>query len=284
MQYRVRSTVTLSRLRSCGGDRRGYTRFRMTRATGTFSIPLDRCTRVARAAQRRMRSFYARGPGGVVGCEMADEPATVRVVCQSFRRSFSRYQNAILDAEGAVVWCRMRIPEQSNRCLTGDLGQDARTYRVGRRVTVGRFRCQVLRSGVRCVVTATGKGFVYRPGGVRAIGGATLRHAPPRIGFFESPNGTVYCMIRPDLAFCASMDFVHYGEVSPDGKTKVCNEIYVCIGVTRRAPTVLRHGQQTELNNVNCRSSADGITCVLVAGAHRGVGFRVNATEAVPVG
>jgi hypothetical protein len=179
MQYRVRTTVRLSRPSPCGDDRRGYTRFRMTRpgAPGTFSIPLDRCSRVARAAQRKNRSFYARGPRGIVGCEMADEPGldTVRVVCQSIRGS--RYQNAILDADGAIVWCRMRIPRQDGRCLAGDLGEDTRTYRVGRRVTVGRFRCQVLRSGVRCVVIATGRGFVYKPGGVRAIGGATIRHA-----------------------------------------------------------------------------------------------------------
>jgi hypothetical protein len=50
MQYRVRTTVTLSRPSQCGADRRGYTRFRMTRAgaPGAFSIPLDRCPRVAR--------------------------------------------------------------------------------------------------------------------------------------------------------------------------------------------------------------------------------------------
>jgi hypothetical protein len=179
MQYRVPTTVTLSRRTSCGDDRRAYTRFRMTRrgAPGSFSIPLDRCARAARSAQRKVRSFYARGPRGTVGCEVADEPAidNVRAVCQSFRRSI--YRNAILDADGAVVWCRMRLPGENGRCLAGDLGEDARTYRAGRRVRVGRFRCQVLRTGVRCVVTATGKGFVYKPGGVRVIGGATLRRA-----------------------------------------------------------------------------------------------------------
>ena len=215
---------------------------------------------------------------------MADEPGldTVRVVCQSVRRS--SYQNAILDADGAVVWCRMRMPRQNGRCLAGDLGEDTRTYRVGRRVTVGRFRCEVLRGGVRCVAIATGKGFVYKPDGVRAIGGATIRHAPPRIDIFESPDRKVTCWIQRESALCTSKDILQFGSVSPDGKTRICHDSDDCIGVPLGSPTVLRHGQQTELHSVNCRSAPDGITCVLVSGPHKGVGFRVNATEAVRVG
>jgi hypothetical protein len=77
---------------------------------------------------------------------------------------------------------------------------------------------------------------------------------------------------------------VHFGRVSPDGKTTICNDINECVAVPVRTLTILPLGQQTELHDVNCRSAVDGITCVLVAGEHKGVGFRVNATEAVRVG
>jgi hypothetical protein len=48
-----------------------------------------------------------------------------------------------------------------NRCNLGNDGEDpVPTYKYGTDLTIGRFRCRVLKSGVRCVVVKTGKGFV----------------------------------------------------------------------------------------------------------------------------
>jgi hypothetical protein len=44
---------------------------------------------------------------------------------------------------------------------------------------------------------------------------------------------------------------------------------------------VLQYGQQSEAGGVLCTSARNGITCTASAGAGRGKGFRVSATEAV---
>ena len=43
-------------------------------------------------------------------------------------------------------------------------------FTVGRFVTVGRFACKVLESGVECTITATGKGFPITPESVTGVG------------------------------------------------------------------------------------------------------------------
>jgi hypothetical protein len=47
---------------------------------------------------------------------------------------------------------------------------------------------------------------------------------------------------------------------------------------------ILQYGQETEFGGFRCTSAPTGITCVTVAGAGAGKGFRVSSTEAVEVG
>jgi len=68
---------------------------------------------------------------------------------------------ATLDASGRVKICR------GQRCLGNP---DARRpLRLGKSVAIGPFRCTSLRSGVRCVVTKTGRGFVFTARGVKRL-------------------------------------------------------------------------------------------------------------------
>jgi len=48
-----------------------------------------------------------------------------------------------------------------NRCNLGNSGEDVvPTLEYGQDVVVGRFRCESLRTGVRCTLTRTGQGFL----------------------------------------------------------------------------------------------------------------------------
>ena len=47
---------------------------------------------------------------------------------------------------------------------------------------------------------------------------------------------------------------------------------------------ILKYGQRTEQYGLRCTSATNGITCTVVAGAGKGKGFRIDASEAVEVG
>jgi hypothetical protein len=119
--------------------------------------------------------FYARGTSGNTGvsCAIYDgyggPPAAL---CEYVTdRSQSK---ATLSPNGSVVLCRTHSIT-SNRCGLGNVGENAKTYGVGRTVTVGRFACTVQAAGVRCTVTAGGKGFLLGPKRLRAVGGAAVK-------------------------------------------------------------------------------------------------------------
>jgi hypothetical protein len=119
--------------------------------------------------------FYARGPSGkvVVSCAIYDGYAgSTEALCEHVSgRSQSK---ATLSADGSVVLCRTHSIT-SNRCNLGNAGEGSPTYAVGKTVTVGRFGCTVQAAGVRCIVTASGKGFLLGKRQLRAVGGATVR-------------------------------------------------------------------------------------------------------------
>lgn len=52
----------------------------------------------------------------------------------------------------------------------GPLGIGGPNDPYGKQVTVGRFRCLILRSGIRCTVIRSGKGFVFNSRGARRVG------------------------------------------------------------------------------------------------------------------
>jgi hypothetical protein len=65
----------------------------------------------------------------------------------------------LLGKRRASIWeCKTSSPCPGGQIDSGDIG--AKLYGVGHTETGGPFRCQVLRTGVRCTVRATGTGFL----------------------------------------------------------------------------------------------------------------------------
>jgi hypothetical protein len=110
-------------------------------------------------------AFYS--PSRNIGCGMYDETGTHKVICVSVVPP----EKATLDQTGRVSVCRDPNPnDPRDECLFGNLGERIPTLAYGRHLTVGRFRCDSLVIGVRCIVTATGKGFLMNRDGVRRVG------------------------------------------------------------------------------------------------------------------
>jgi hypothetical protein len=186
---------------------------------------------------------------------------------------------------------------QASSCEVGNAGERTPTFGYGHTVTVGRFRCTVLHTGVRCVVTATGKGFLFSATRTSAVGGATVRVAPLHLSSFLSPDKKVWCDIGASAASCGTSPEppTRSGEVKTDGQVTICtvsqleypDGAHVPAGCYQNWDTslpILRYGQETEFEGFRCTSATNGITCVTVAGARAGKGFRVSGTEAVEVG
>ena len=117
--------------------------------------------------------FFARISGKTVTCAMYDGRAGRSTLCETSRSGFEA--KATLEPSGVVRACSVKASKLANRCDLGNAGIGTPTYRAGRKVTVGRFSCQVLSGGVRCVVTKTGRGFVFTPSKITGVGGATVR-------------------------------------------------------------------------------------------------------------
>jgi hypothetical protein len=119
--------------------------------------------------------FYARGPSGntSVSCAIYDGygGAPAVALCEHVTRNSQ--SKATLRPNGSVVLCRTHSIS-SNRCGLGNVGENAATYGIGKTITVGRFACTVRAAGVRCTVTASGKGFLLGPKQLRDVGGAAV--------------------------------------------------------------------------------------------------------------
>ena len=70
-------------------------------------------------------------------------------------------QVAKLRRNGALTKCTQHAAEPV--CFQGDFGEGIPSFRPGRHVRVGPFACTVLKTGVRCTVAATGRGFRISP-------------------------------------------------------------------------------------------------------------------------
>ena len=102
--------------------------------------------------------FYS--PSRNLSCEMADRDARGSYVyCQSAKAP----KNVRMSLGGRLKICR------GSHCL-GDPAENTPPLGYGRKITIGRFRCLSLKSGVRCTVIRSGKGFLIHRDGVRQIG------------------------------------------------------------------------------------------------------------------
>jgi hypothetical protein len=127
-------------------------------------------------AQPESLEFYAAQPGTRYKLQCAIYAGLGEAFCTSFP---PREGKATVDADGNVVLCRAPKGAE-NVCLVGNVGEGVRTLRTGQHVSVGTFRCSVLRSGVKCVVRASGKGFLFSFRRERAVGGASLERTGRR--------------------------------------------------------------------------------------------------------
>jgi sugar lactone lactonase YvrE len=102
--------------------------------------------------------FYS--PSHNLSCEMADRDTRGSYVyCQSVKAP----KSVRMTVDGRLKICR------GTRCL-GNPAQSTPALGYGRKITIGRFGCISQRTGVKCTVTRSGKGFLIRRSGVRRVG------------------------------------------------------------------------------------------------------------------
>jgi hypothetical protein len=65
---------------------------------------------------------------------------------------------------------KLRICRGAGRCLGDFDGPAPPKLAYGKQITAGRFRCYSLRSGIKCVVIRSGKGFLINSAGVTRVG------------------------------------------------------------------------------------------------------------------
>jgi hypothetical protein len=246
----------------------------------------------AHPARLRAVEFYAHSPYGIISCAEYDGYGGPPV---AFCESVGAHGEAksTLNASGEVTTCNSRST-LANSCDLGNAGTRTPTYRYGRKVTVGRFRCEVLRTGVECTLRATGAGFLFNPRKTSSVGGAHIAPAPLQLREFLSPDRDVWCETG---TFCGTGQGpgttpdsrVSLATISGDGGITICAYAHdaapgECLQNWNEKAPVLQYGQQAELNGVLCTSATNGITCVKVVEPGKGKGFRINASEAVEVG
>jgi hypothetical protein len=133
----------------------------------------------ASAPKRRVEAaeFFVRYPHDrAVTCAMYDGRSGVQTLCETERPNYE--QKATLEPSGIVHACSAHSRALTNACDLGNAGEGTPTYRPGKQITVGRFRCRVLSSGVQCTLTAKGRGFLFTPTNILPVGGATIRKGP----------------------------------------------------------------------------------------------------------
>jgi len=138
---------------------------------GSLGIPRTFDSRLA-AASTQPAPVWFKSPRRVgVDCGMFDQPGSRLAKCQSRRASPWLGQTAKVSRNGNVRICRSRNPA-NNRCGLADLGEGPLppTLRYGRQVTVGRFRCRSLRSGIRCILIESREGFRINKNRVVRVG------------------------------------------------------------------------------------------------------------------
>jgi hypothetical protein len=115
------------------------------------------------------QEFYVGTARGVTCGMSADQ-----VLCENL--DLDNNERVTLTADGTVRLCRATgDASKANPCNLGNAGEGTPTYAAGKHVGVGAFACDVTATGVRCVVTASGKGFdMTAADAVTAVGGASI--------------------------------------------------------------------------------------------------------------
>jgi len=116
---------------------------------------------------------------------------------------------------------------------------------------------------------------------------------------FLSPDRQVWCGLSTTQAFCVTgggqapasgpTPPQRGATLSPSGHVTTCyapvpSLSSACTQNWNPKAPVLAYGRQAEYGGFECTSRRAGITCVLVAGRHKGTGFTVSPAAAVRVG
>ena len=158
----IRETVEIFR----SGDPRccpsGGTKSRLWHWNGTQLVPSAWKVEVTHS-----EFFSPLKPRRNLRCGMDDSSRFHGVVCQTTRPA----RKVTLTPNGVVKVCRG---------FSGCVGcscdeRHVPTLGFGKQVTVGRFRCVSLRTGVSCTVISSGSGFLFNTGGVKNVRTRTMR-------------------------------------------------------------------------------------------------------------
>jgi hypothetical protein len=228
----------------------------------------------------------------VLDVECSISPASVETVCISERPGYA--QRATLSANGEVVLCTAHPSARGGSC-EGNAGEHTPVLGYGRQIRRGRFRCQVLHTGVECTVVSTGKGFIMSRNKVVSVGGASIALAPLTLREFLSPDRKVWCVVEDGGCGTNPAPPTRAAEIHSNGTVSLCFVAEVvyppgghvpleCFQNFNQSAAILPYGQSDLYGDIRCTSAPNGITCVKVSGAGQGKGFRINATEAVEVG
>ena len=248
--------------------------------------------RAARTARPKVAEFFV-GTAPGVGCFMISEASGGTADCYTESANFN--QKAALNAAGEVQVCAHHVQRFANPCELGNAGTRTPTYKAGKQVTVGAFRCHVLSSGVTCTVIASGKGFYMTAHQVATVGGAHVVPAPLHLREFLSPDRTVWCVVEDRSCGTYPAPPTRSAQVNNKGNVAFCDvpELVVppgghepdgCFQNWNSKARVLHYGQSDIYDGLLCLSATGGITCTLVSGAGKGKGFRISKSEAVEVG
>jgi hypothetical protein len=109
-------------------------------------------------AKATYAGFYS--PSRNLSCEMADRDARGSYVyCQSVKAP----KNVRMSLDGQLKICR------GTKCLRNP-AENTPTLGYGRKMTIGRFACSSKKSGVKCRVIRSGKGFLISRASIRLVG------------------------------------------------------------------------------------------------------------------
>lgn len=103
---------------------------------------------------------WIKSPSKNIACQMSHRYAgQTSVTCQTYRTA----KSVTLRANGTLRVCR------GVSCIGDPPVDRTATLRYGVSKRVGPFRCSSIRAGMRCVVIATGRGFLISRDAVRPV-------------------------------------------------------------------------------------------------------------------
>jgi hypothetical protein len=120
----------------------------------------NRVRKVATSATAKATYAGVFAPSRNLSCEMADRDARGSYLyCQSVKAP----KNVRMGLDGRLKICH------GTQCL-GNPAENTPALGYGRKIAIGRFRCISQRSGVKCVVIRSGKGFLISRTVIRRVG------------------------------------------------------------------------------------------------------------------